>query len=368
MNTEKFEASKYRTEIKGMVQQLESMRRSPENPMDVTLEQFLKKKYDGLSLSALFEDLGIDPNFDTVQNLFTMPDADVRWLVPEIIRAAIRLGLRKKPIWADLIASEQTIKQPQAVVPHLNMSDAAPRKVGQAETISLGNISYGQKTFKLNKIGRGISIPYEVSNYVSINVISIFLEDFGVKLSQAIDTLMIDVLLNGEQTDGMEAAAVVGVTTPGQCQYIDLLTVWVRMSRLGKTPKAILGGETSALNVLQMNEFKIRYPYGTTLKNLDVKTPVPQGTDYYIHGAMPADQQIFIDPSTAIIKYNAQPLLVESEKIVSNQTEATYCTLTTGFAIAFNDGRIVMDQSLPFSEYGFPSFMNVDAAEVVNIE
>ena len=365
-NYNKYAESKYKDEVKSIVLQLDSVRKNKDSSVDITLAQFVNKKY-GISMDAFYNDLGINPSIDTIQNIFTMPDESVRFLVPEIIRDALRLGLRKAPIWNSLIAAEQTVSQPSITIPHINMSEATPRKLGEAETISEGTISFGQKSLKLTKIGKGIRIPYEVSNYVTIDVISVFLQDFGVKLGHGIDALMIDVLINGEQADGSESAPVVGIITPGTITYKDMLKIWIRMSRLGRIPDAIIGGEDTALDTLFLSEFKDRAT-GTTEKTLNLKTPIPAGTNYFIHGSMPDDQQLFVDSSSAIIKYNSQPLLVESEKIVSNQTEATFATLTTGFGIVFRDARVIMDDSLNVATNGFPSYMDVDTLEQVTFE
>ena len=373
MDQVKYDNSKFKGQIKGLVMNCESLRKNADNPVDITFETFLKKK-NNVSLSDLFEDIGIDPSIDTIENIFTLPDESVRWLVPELFREALRLGLRKSPIWPNIVAAEQTIKGLAITIPHLNMSDAAPKYVGEAETIGLGNISFGQKTLKLRKIGRGVKIPYEVRNYVSINVVSIFLQDFGVKLGHAIDALMINTLINGEQADGSESAPVIGITTPGTLTYADILRIWVRMSRIGRVPSEMIGGEVAALNTLNLTEFKTNQlggnnPQGVTANNIRLKSPIPATTNYFIHGSMPVNQQLIIDPSAAIVKYNAQPLLVESEKIVSNQTEATYATLTTGFGIAFRDGRVLLDTSLDFDTTNpFPAFMDVDALEQVAID
>lgn len=366
MNLEKAKKSKYAVELKEMVQSCEAMRKNTENPIDISLGEFIKAR-SGISMEALYDDLGLNASMDTIHNIFTLPNAENRWLIPEIIRDALRLGLRKSPIWADIIAAEQTIANPSVVIPHLNMSDAAPRYVGQGETISKGGISFGQKDLKIRKMGRGIRIPYEVAQYVTINVMSIFLQDFGVKLNHGIDALMIDVLINGEQADGSESAPVVGVATANTFTYKDLLKVWIRMARIGRTPFGMIGGEDAAIDTLFLDEFKKREA-GTVEKSLNVRTPVPQTSAYYIHGSMPADQQMVIDRTSAIIKYNSQPLLVESDKIVSNQTMETYASLTTGFGILYRDARVIIDSSLEFSSNGFPTYMDVDPLEQVNFE
>lgn len=374
MNREKFLASSLKDKIQGFSMHCDSLRKNTDNPLDITFESYVKKKAGILSLSALFEELGINPSIDTIENIFTLPDASVRWLIPEIFREALRLGMRKAPIWADIVAAEQTVKQLTITAPWFNMSEAAPAYVEQGETIPLGNLSFGKKQISLRKIGKGVKIPYEVRNYVSINVVSIFLQDFGVKLGQAMDTLLIQTLINGEQVNGSESAPVIGVTTPTTLTYSDLLRIWVRMSRIGKTPTKIIAGEAAALDTLNLAEFKTNQyggsaPAGIPTSNaLKLKTPIPSSSDLYIHGAMPANQLLVVDPTAAVIKYNAQPLLVESEKIVSNQTEATYATLTTGFGIVFRDARVLIDKSLAFGSNGFPTYMDVDTAEVVDIE
>ena len=368
MDTLQLKKSTHKDKIEQYVRAAESLRRNANNPQDVTLSDVLESEADGISMSELYADLGIDPCQDTIQNLFTVPDASIRWLVPEIIRDALRLGLRKAPIYPNIIAAEQSIKNLTATIPHWNMSDAKAKFVGEGETISLGTVSVGSRDIKLRKIGRGIKISYEVKNYVAINVVSVFLQDFGVKLGYGVDTLAIDTLINGDQGTGVEAAPTIGVAATGTVAYRDLLTIWVRMARLGRTPSVIIAGESTAINTLSLPEFTNRST-GTPLNNLTLKTPVPQNTDYYIHGAVGTGLSIIVDTTSALIKFNAQPLLVETEKIVSNQTEATYATLTTGFGTIIRDARVVMDQGnvrgAEGAAWGFPSYMDPTQEEIV---
>jgi len=53
------------------------------------------------------------------------------------------------------------------------------------------------------------------------------------------------------------------------------------------------------------------------------------------------------------------PLMVESERIVSNQTEAFYASFTLGFAKMFTDACLILDKSKAFSGYGFPAAMDI---------
>ena len=370
MDAKKFSNSKFKNSIRPIMDELHSLRNDRERPMDISLGDFFELNpdtYKDVTVKSFFSDLGIDPATDTIQNIFTMPGSDARWLVPEIFREAISLGLRRSPIWSNLIAAEQTVSQTQITMPNWEMSDAAPMHVGEAETIPIGTVSYGQKTVSISKIGRGIKISDEVRDYVSVDIVQIFLQDFGVKLGHAMDTLLIDILLNGEQSDGSASAPVLGITTSGTLVYKDFLRIFIRMSLLGRTPGVMVAGEDMALTTLDLAEFKTRNQ-GTPDKTLNLKTPVPNSVDFFIHGNVPSNQIIVLDTSATAIKLNAKPLLIESDRIISNQTTETYASLTTGFSTLFRDARVIVDQSKAFSGYGFPAYMDYTAQENTPIE
>ncbi|MAO08121.1 MAG: phage major capsid protein [Alteromonas sp.] len=366
MNIDKYLESQFSGKVKGLTKLAENIRTDKESPQDVTFDEVLKEKFD-TTLESFLDDIGIDPMIDTISNIMSTPDDDVKWVVPELIRSAIRLGLRDAPIWPTITSSEQDISQKSITMPYINMSDAAPRKVNEGETIPLGSISYGDKSVKAFKIGRGIKITYEVRQYVSLDVISIFFQDFGIKLGQSLDTLAIDVLINGDQADGSASAPVIGVGTANSKEYKDLLKVWIRAGRLGRNLTTLIGGEEAALETLDMDEFKKRES-GTTKANLNLRTPVPRNADYFVHGNVPADQEIMLDPRFALVKYNVQPLLIESDKIVSNQTEEFYASLTLGFGKLFRDAAVVLDKSVAFADNGFPAYMDKDPYQDVKIE
>ena len=303
------------------VQQLDGRRAGTNNhkPVDISFQEFIQEKY-GLSQDSYLKTLDIDLKSTTMQNIFTMPDQSIRWLVPEIIRSAIDLGLREAPFYPNLIASEQSINGLTAIMPIINPSDAAPARVNEAETIPVGDVSFGQKQVTLFKIGRGFKLTDEVKNYVSLDVLSIFLRDFGVQLGYAMDSLAMDVLMNGNASNGAESAPVLGVAnTATGITYKDMLRIWIRGSRLGRNFQNIVGGEDQALEVLDLPEFKNRTS-GTPETKLNLKTPVPTQANFFIHPGVDPNQIMLVDPRFAMIKLNAQSLMLESERIVSNQT------------------------------------------------
>lgn len=365
MDIKKFGESQFKGKVKDIYLAASAVRNHPENPQDVSLAEIIKEKHN-ISIDGFLHDLGINPAYDSVENIITVSEMDTRWIIPEVFREALVLGYRTAPIWPNIIASEEQMRGLSLVMPHINMSEATPHKVNEGETIPLGEISYGSKQFGIFKIGRGIKITDEVRKYSSLNLVSLFLKDFGVKLGHATDVLAIDCLINGEQTDGSESAPVIGMTSAGTKTYADILRIWIRLSRIGRMPNTMIGGEAEALLTLNLTEFKTPVS-GTPMNKLSVKTPVPSNTNYFIHGNIPANQEIILDPKAGVIKFNGWPLKVESERIVSNQTEAFYVSLQTGFAKMFRDAAIVMDRSLAFASAGFPTYLDADSAQNVTI-
>lgn len=356
-------------EMPALVHNMESLRSGTQTnrPVDISLSEVVEGKW-GITKETLYEKIGINPKIDTMHNIFSMPDQSIRWIVPEIIREAITLGMRQAPFYPNIIASDQPINGLQAIMPFINMSDATPAKVNEAETIPLGDISFGQKNVRLFKVGKGFKITDEVKNYVSLDVVSIYLRDMGVQLGYALDTLAMDVLINGNQVDGSESAPVIGVAdSSAGITYKDLLRIWVRAARMGRSFKTLIGGEDQSIDLLNLPEFKDRQN-GTTQATLNVKSPVPNSADFYIHPGTPAKQILMVDTSAALIKLTAKQLMLESERIVSNQTEAIYATMTTGFSKMYQDAALLLAADKTFSTNGFPEFMTVDPYLTVNLE
>lgn len=360
MAEHKSKTSKYLKELEPSVRACDALRQDKAESIDITLSEFLQGKFQ-ISMAELYADLGINPSVDTIQNLVNMPDTSFRWLIPEVYREALRLGMRKAPIYPSIIAGEQGVAQTKITMPAINMSEATPARVGTSETIPIGNVSFDQKSVSIYKIGRGIKVPDEVRNYVALNLVSIFLQDFGVKMAMGLDALLINVLLNGDQTDGSDSVATIGVanTTDGLV-YKDLLKLWVRGARLGKKFTTMIAGEAMAIDILDM--LTTTRVFGTPRASVNIKTPIPQTSDLFIHGNVAADKVIVVDNSDAVIKLNAQPLLVETERIISNQTQETYASITTGFGTIFRDSRLVLDRTVTTD---FPSWMDPTSQENV---
>jgi hypothetical protein len=349
--------------VKQIVHELHALRTLsvPGKPaQDITLREHLALQYE-TSPEHLYHSLGIDPNHTTVDFLLTVDDSQ-RWLVPELFRDAIRLGLLRAPIYPNLIASSETIANPSITMPSFNPSDAVPDDLSEGQTIGEGTVTYQSKDVKIRKQAIGLKLSYEAIQYTSISLLSLFLQDLGSKLGRKLDQACISVLLNGDQANGSQSAASFGTKTGGTqnvLDYASIVKAWVRMQLIGRQPNAALATEAGINEWLNLAEFKNRY-LGTPLKQLNLKTPIPQDQDVFTApaGSALGDHQIlFVDSTRAIVQLTSAPLLVENEKIVQRQLDGTYASITTGFANVFRDGRLMLDTSLTVGT-DFPTWLN----------
>jgi HK97 family phage major capsid protein len=352
------------------VKTLDSLRKASKSTAgkDITMGEFMRAKYgfahneDGSMGRDFLSFLGVDSQQHSIAHLQTMsmfPDG-YNWIIPEIFRDAIRTGLRRAPIYPSLIAAEQSVSQQLYFMPSVNMSEAMPKRLNEAESIPVGELSFSQKSVKIRKVGLGLSISDEVISFSNLDVLSVFLQDLGVKMATAQDTDAINTLISGDQVDGSDAITTVGVAASGTLAYRDMLKAWVRMSRIGRTPSGIITGEDLAIDTLMLPEFK-GFAGGTTLGNFNMKTPIPKSQDLMIHGSITdPDAMLFIDKSSALIKLNLNALTVDSERIASKQIQKSYVSMFTGYATLFRDARLLM---LRDSTAGFNGIFDVNTIE-----
>lgn len=329
---------------------------------DLTLTQHLAASYDGMTTEAYYAELDVDPTNVTIGQILDRQDESVRWLVPEIFRDAIRKGFINSPIYRDFIIREETTPQPTQVAPFWDTTGLQnqPQPLGAGESMTLGTLKYGQKTVHISKTGIGIEIVDEAIRYTNISLLSLFLQDVGIKLGSSLSRELIAVLINGDQADGSEAAGTVGVATAGAMEWNDFIAIFVRGGLRNRSWTKVIGNEATINYMLDMPEFRMSNKNANPELRLNVKTPgvLPQQIDAYVHSSVPNNQLLMVDTNLAAVQLTSMPLTVESDRIVQRQLNGTYVSLTTGFMNIFSDARVIMDRSVttPFPASLAPLF------------
>lgn len=204
-------------------------------------------------------------------------------------------------------------------------------------------------------------MTYEALEFNTLDLVAVFFEDFGRLLGHGLNGDAVLAILNGDQTNGSEAAAVIGVENAGTLAYKDILRVWIRMALLGRMSTSIIGSETTGLDYLLIPEVKDQRNVAGPLAPTTLKVPLPNQQDLYVSAKVPANKTVFQDSSASLVQLTARPLMVETEKIVSKQIQGEFASIITGFAKLNRNASVVVDKSITFAANPFPSWMNVAA-------
>lgn len=317
----------------------------------------------GLTKDSLNKMLVEHSSFD---GLNTTDDIDksFRWLIPEMVMAAIRTDYEASTMSNGWIASTQNMTQRTATIPLIKRGNSAPRKIGEAESIPFGTLSFGEKKVEVFKVGMGFKITDELVEATSLNLLTEFLGEVGTDMSIATDSEALNVLINGEQSDGSESSPVVGVDTTDEYSYKDLKRVVARMERLKRLATKIITGEDDGLDIALLEEFK-GFAGDTTLGNINgiMGKILSLQNDIF---SMPSDQVMMLAPKKAMTKLQYRGMKTEQRRNPQTQEDELFVSDYVGFAILRRDGRVIIDNSIAYSATagaagGFPLYMDIDS-------
>jgi hypothetical protein len=379
-------------------------------PRDVTLRQHIAENYKDsngpLTPAHLFEELKINPYVTPVKEL--MADEDTKWLVYEFARAGVRRGmgleardelasLRKairsfaitgeqgggkawispqvftdpvmrgaiqSAFYNELIIREISVNNTKVTMPRLEISDSALVDSEEAATIEEGTVTYGDKDVKITKLGKGIKVTDEAVMFNSIDFVALYFEQLGRKFAAKLNGKAVTCLVNGDQADLSENAAVIGVAdTVEGMTYRDVLNIWVHLGLIGRMANTLVGNVEMSVDYLDLPPVKNRNQIGTALLPTNLRTPVPSSADLFPAPQVADDQIIVVDPSVTMVQLTAQALKGESERFASKGLTGTYFTVYTGFAIVQRDGRVVLDRTLDIAAHDFPSWFDANEGD-----
>jgi hypothetical protein len=355
-----------------------------EKGQDVSLRQILKDDYK-MEPGHLYSDFQFDPNQTRLKDAYIHPQGGLlvaevildgirrgmkfgqvisesggaRYVSPESIGEPVNRGAVQGGFYNDLIFMDESIDSLAHTMPLLDLSAAAPRESGEGVTIEEGSVSYKSKTVVMKKRGRGLKATYESLQFNSLNFVSRFFEDMGVLLAVQLNNDAVNTLVSGEQASAAENAATIGVASTGsKLQYKDLTRAFVRLGLLGRTGQFIIANEDGINYFLNMNEIINRKNSGPQFINVRFKTPVPTDLDAYTSVKVAAGQYIIGDRDRTMVKLTAQPVMIETERIVAKQIQGAYATTYTGFAIVQRNGRVIIDETVAFNSNQWPTWMS----------
>ena len=287
------------------------------------------------------QEFGVDVNRITVDRFF-QSDPNAKWLFPDIVREAVVSGLQRKPVYPELIMHDERVEGTAYDVPYVmeDEENEELRGVAEGAAIPESEITYGDRIVKLDKKGRGVLASYEAVRRMSVDMLRVHLQRMGERLGRSLDARLASVLAYGDSSGAGTAPVVLNTATASTWTYADLVAAFMKLSQEHYfTPTHMLADNATAQAILKLAEIADSnlFDFAKT-GNL----PTPLGVQLVPMADQPADTLTLLDAGFAVQKLTEQDLLVESDKLISQQWDRTYLTVVTDFAITYEKARVVM--------------------------
>ncbi|MBI4556567.1 MAG: hypothetical protein HY706_03205 [Candidatus Hydrogenedentes bacterium] len=287
------------------------------------------------------QEFGIDVHKITVDRFF-QTDPNTKWLFPDIVREAVLAGLKRKPVYPELIIRDESIDGTAYDVPYVQESadEEELRGVAEGAAIPESAITYGDRIVRLDKKGRGVLASYEVIRRMSVDMLRVHLQRIGERLGRSLDARLALILVSGDSSGSGTAPVTVNTATAGTWTYSDIVKGFMKLTLEHYfTPTHLLANSDLCQTILNLDEFKeaALFDFAKT-GNL----PTPLGVRLTPMVDQPANKLTILDAGYAAQKLTEQDLLVESDKLINQQWDRTYLTVVTDFAIIYEKARLVV--------------------------
>ncbi|HOE66949.1 MAG TPA: phage major capsid protein [Candidatus Hydrogenedentes bacterium] len=287
------------------------------------------------------QEFGVDVNRITVDRFF-QSDANAKWLFPDMVREAVVSGMKRKPVYRELIIRDTPIEGTAYDVPYVeeNAAEEELRSVAEGAAIPESEITYGDRIVRLDKKGRGVVASYEVVRRMSVDMLRVHLQRIGERLGRSLDARLAQVLVSGDNSGSGTAAATVNTATANTWAYGDVLSGFMKLTMDHYfTPTHMLANGALAQTILQLDEFKDSALFDFAKSG---NLPTPVGVKLVPLADQPANKLTILDAGYAVEKLTEQDLLVESDKLINQQWDRTYLTVVTDFAVIYEKARVVV--------------------------
>jgi HK97 family phage major capsid protein len=290
------------------------------------------------------KEFGIDLDRVTVDRFF-QSDPNAKWLFPDIVREAVLDGMRRKPLYPELIIRDEAITGTAYDVPYVveSADEEELRSVAEGASIPESEITYGDRVVRLDKKGRGVIASYEAVRRMSVDMLRVHLRRMGERLGRNLDARLATVLVNGDSSGATTAPVTLNTAAAGAWAYGDVLAGWLKLTLEHYfTATHMVANNAVCTALLDLQQFE-----DTTLFDFAAsgELPTPLGAKLVPMADHPADTLTILDAGYAVEKLTEQDLLVESDKLIHQQWDRTYLTVVTDFAVIYPKARVVVNSA-----------------------
>ncbi len=295
-----------------------------------------------------------------LRNLSVKRNDGAAWLFPELVRSAIEIGLGDGPIYPNIVAEKQRVSgERTAVMPSVRVNQNFPERLGEDQTMPEATVTYGSRNITIYPKGLSIKFTYDALSGMKLKLLQLFLRSQGKLMGLTLDADAMNVLISGDQQNGSQEAAVIGVTdTTAGLQYRDMIRAYTWMAGQAHVCDTMIVSFQDAIDIFDMDEFKLKTQQGTVLIQAKSNIPLPSNINIWAKSNMPERKILLLDSNNALIEFDAEPLLVETDKLIFERIEGTALSMRAGFGNLFRTARVILDLDHNYTDpgYGFDDY------------
>lgn len=309
------------------------------------LEAVSPSEVEGLdAFEFALMDRNINLKMGTVEQFYTSTDNSI--LFPEFINRNVRLGLtqtsQKEVTLEDLIASTSFIDSGlyEDIKAKFSDKEVEYKKISEGVAFPSVTISKSNKEIHLVKIGVSLDASYEVLRRMKLPLLKAHLQLLGRRLRQMMVAMAVHTLIKG---DGTGNPAVISQRVMNYATMVEfLLTMTPWESTIWFAKKELIA------ELLLLPELKDSGLFDTSNGGFAKLLGNPLKKFAWDQTDLGNDQLFQVDKNAALelIKETGSEL-VETDKVITRQTEKTAISLVLGFSKIFDEAAVIFEKSAP---------------------
>ncbi len=263
------------------------------------------------------------PGSDRVEKFFKTTQSAI--LFPEFVRRCIKAGMDKASVLPYIVAAQTYTDGIDYHGVTLTDKDGSDSAVKAGAALPITSVENSEAAVAISKYGRQIQTVYEVLRKQRLDLFAVVLKTMGAKISGVINKAAADKLAESVVSSDTASTAIA---------YSDLASFWAALGN--RNMSCMLISPALLAKVLALTEMSdctgdqdgvITTPFGVKL----VKCP-----------GLADDTVIGVDKSCALEAVFGSDVIVDSEKLISNQIDNIAFSVSVGFAKICTDAVAVL--------------------------
>lgn len=265
------------------------------------------------------------PGSDRVEKFFSTTQSAI--LFPEFVRRCIKAGMDQASVLPYIVAAETHIDGIDYHGIKLTDSDASLRvtTVAEGTALPITTVNNNSSAVAISKYGRQIQTVYEVLRKQRLDLLGVVLKSVGAKIS---------VSINNAAAAALSAGVEASETSQTTILYSDLASFWASLPDRNMT--AMLVSPDMLANILALPEMS------DCAGNASGVITTPFGVKLVKCSGLDKNTIIGVDQTGALEAVFGSDIVVDSEKLISNQIDNIAFSISVGFAKIYAGAVAVM--------------------------